>query len=153
MMRRLIPYMVVLPAALVAASCAQPVGVPAPVTLSDPWMLGVAAMKGDPAPQLPFTNRFIADLAATPNVRVVYVETDYNDHAFSNWAGDKIRVSPWLHAEDNCMNLTYTVFQSGQQQAVFGLVVARPPAGIEPESACVDRAATEFYRALVIQGL
>lgn len=152
-MRRLISYMLVLPVALMIAGCAQPVGVPAPVSLSRPWMLGIEPMKGDPAPQLPFTNRFITDLAAMPNVQVVYVGTDYNDHTFSNWAGNKVRVSPWLHAEGKCMNLTYAVFQSGQQQAVFGLVVARPPAGIEPESACVNLATTEFYHALVMQGL
>jgi hypothetical protein len=51
------------------------------------------------------------------------------------------------------MNLTYTILQSGQQQATFGQVVATMPAGVEPDSACVDRAAAQFYRTLVIQGL
>jgi hypothetical protein len=32
-------------------------------------------------------------------------------------------------------------------------VVAAMPAGVEPDSACVDRAAAQFYRTLVIQGL
>jgi hypothetical protein len=49
------------------------------------------------------------------------------------------------------MNLTYTIFQSGEKQAVLGLVVGPMPAGAEPDSACVDRAATQFYQALVSQ--
>jgi hypothetical protein len=87
-----------------------------------------------------------------PSVQVVYVG-DGNRFAFDAWPAGKVLVSPWLGAEGHCMNITYTVFQSGQQQAVFGLVVPPMPAGTEPDSACVDRAVTQFYRALVVQGL
>ncbi len=135
------------------AGCVQPSGVPGTTTLSNTWMLGIERMHDDPEPQLPFTNRFIADLAAMPRTQVVFVGTDRNSFAFNAWSGDKVLVSPWLHAEGNCMNLTYTIFQSGQQQAAFGTVVAAMPAGVEPDSACVDRAAAQFYRTLVIQGL
>src|SRR6516225_7990844 len=118
------------------AACHQPIGVPAQTTLSRVWMLGIERMLGDPEPQLPFTNRFLAGLSAMPNVQVVYVGNDRNSFSFSTWKGDKILVSPWLHGEGNCMNLTYTVFESGQQQAVFGLMVTAMPAGAEPEPAC-----------------
>ena len=138
--------------AAVCASACQPIGVPDATALRSSWMFGVERMNGDPAPQLPYTNQFIAGLAAMPSVQVVYVG-DGNRFAFDAWQGGKVLVSPWLHAEGNCMNITYTVFQSGQQQAVFGLVVPPMPAGTEPDSSCVDRAATQFYRALVVQGL
>ncbi len=108
-------------------------------------------MRGDPAPQFPYTNRFLADLAAMPKVQVVYVGDDRNSFLFNAWKGDKVLVSPWLHGEGNCMNLTYTIFQSGEKQAVLGLAVPPMPAGLEPDSACVDRAATQFYQALVVQ--
>lgn len=133
--------------------CAQPSGTLGPAALSKPWMLGIERMRGDPEPQLPFTNQFIADLAAMPNVQVVFLGSDRNNFAFHAWSGDKLRVSPWLHGEGNCMNLTYTIVQSGQQQAVFGQVVPLLPAGVEPDSACVDRAAGEFYQTLAKQGL
>ena len=138
--------------AAVCASACQPIGVPDATALRSSWMFGVERMNGDPDPRLPYTNQFIADLAAMPSVQVVYVG-DSNRFAFDAWQGGKVLVSPWLHAEGNCMNITYTVFQSGQQQAVFGLVVPPMPAGTEPDSSCVDRAATQFYRALVVQGL
>ena len=51
------------------------------------------------------------------------------------------------------MTFTYAILQTGQQQAVFGLVIPPLAAGQEPDSACVDRAATQFYQALAIQGL
>ena len=135
------------------AGCVQPSGVPGATTLSNTWMLGIERMHDDPEPQLPFTNRFIADLAAMPSVQVVFAGNDRNSFLFNAWRGDKVLVSPWLHGEGNCMNLTYTIFQSGEQQAVFGLVIVRMPAGTEPDSACVDRAAGQFYQALVTQGL
>lgn len=116
-------------------------------------MFGVETMRGDPAPQLPYTNRFIADLSAMPNVQVVYVGNERNNYLFSAWKGDKVLIAPWLRAEGNCMNLTYTVFQSGEREAVLGLVVTAMPAGTEPDSACVDRAAAQFYQALVTQRL
>ena len=135
---------------LTAAGC-QPVSMPWPATLSASWMFGIETMRGDPAPQLPYTNRFIADLAAMPKVQVVYVGDERNSFLFNAWKGGKVVVSPWLHGEGNCMNLTYTIFQSGEKQAVLGLVVPAMPAGTEPDAACVDRAATQFYQALVVQ--
>jgi hypothetical protein len=143
-------------ALLVAAGtcgCTQPIGVPGPTALRQPWMLGIEPMRADPEPQLPFTNRFIADLAAMPRVQVVFVGNDLVSFTFNAWSGGKVLVAPWLHGENNCMNLTYTIFQSGEQQAVFGQVVPPMPAGTEPDSACVDRAAAQFYRTLVMQGL
>jgi hypothetical protein len=116
-------------------------------------MFGIERMRGDPAPQLPYTNQFIAALAAMPAVKIVYVGDDTNRFAFNAWAGGKVLVSPWLRGEGNCMNITYTIFQSGQQQAVFGQVIPATLAGTEPDSACVNRAAGQFYQALVIQGL
>lgn len=131
----------------------QPGGTVATTALSKPWMLGIERMRLDPEPQLPFTNRFIADLSAMPNAQVVFLGSDRNSFLFSGWSGGKVLVSPWLHGEGNCMTLTYTIFQTGEQQAVFGLVIPPLPAGVEPDSACVDRAATQFYQALVKQGL
>ena len=135
------------------AGCAQLGGVPAPTALSKPWMLGIERMRDDPAPQLPFTNRFIADLTAMPRTQVVFLDNDRNSFLFNGWSGGKVLVSPWLHGEGNCMELTYTIFQSGEQRVVFGLVVAPMPTGSEPDSACVDRAAAQFYQTLVKQGL
>jgi hypothetical protein len=131
----------------------QPVGTPAPPALSKPWMFGIERMHADPEPQLPFTNRFIVDLSAMPNVQVVFLGSDRNSFLFNGWSGGKVGVSPWLHGEGNCMTLTYTIFQAGEQQGVFGLVIPPVPAGVEPDPACVDRAATQFYQALVRQGL
>jgi hypothetical protein len=142
-----------LPAAFGLAACVQPYGVPGTTSLRGTWMLGIERMHDDPEPQLPFTNRFLADLAGMPRTQVVFVGTDRNGSAFDAWSGDKVLVSPWLRAEGNCMNVTYTIFQSGQQQVTFGQVIPTPPAGVEPDSACVDRAAAEFYRTLVTQGL
>ncbi len=128
-------------------------GTVATTALSKPWMLGIERMRLDPEPQLPFTNRFIADLSAMPNAQVVFLGSDRNSFLFNGWSGGKVLVSPWLHGEGNCMTLTYTIFQAGEQQAVFGLVIPPMPAGAEPDSACVDRAATQFYQALVRQRL
>ena len=135
------------------AGCAEPSGVPGTTALSKSWMLGIERMRGDPAPQLPFTNRFIADLAAMPSAQVVFLGDDRNSFLFNAWSGGKVLVSPWLHGEGNCMTLTFTIFQSGEQQAVFAQVIAPMPAGVEPDSACVDRAAGQFYQTLVKQGL
>jgi hypothetical protein len=143
----------VLSAVAVATGCMQPVSVPPATAISRPWMFGIEPMRGDPLPQLPYTNRFIADLSAMPNVQVVYVGDERNSFLFNAWRGDKVLLAPWLGGGGNCMNLTYTVFQSGEKQAVLGLIVARMPAGTEPDSACVDRAATQFYQALVLQRL
>lgn len=128
-----------------------PVSMGWPTALTQTWMFGVQTMGGDPEPQLPYTNRFIADLSAMPKVHVVYVGSERNDFLFNAWKGNKLLVAPWLRGEGSCMNLTYTVFQSGEQQAVLGMVVPPMPAGTEPDSACVDRAATQFYQALVVQ--
>ena len=148
------PAMILLLAAGLAG-CVQTQfgGSPATPALSKPWMLGIERMHADPEPQLPFTNRFIADLSAMPNVQLVFLGSDRNSFLFNAWSGGKVRVSPWLHGEGNCMTFTYTIFQSGEQQTVFGLVVPPTPVGAEPDSACVDRAATQFYQALVRQGL
>ena len=114
------------------AGCVQPYGVPGSTALSGTWMFGIERMQDDPEPQLPFTNRFIADLAGMPRTQVVFVGTDRNSFAFNAWAGNKLLVAPWLHAEGNCMNVTYTIFQSGQEQAAFGQVIPTLPAGVEP---------------------
>ena len=138
--------------AAIATGC-QPIGVPGATALRQSWMFGIERMRGDPEPQLPFTNQFIATLAAMPDVQVVYVDDASNRYAFNAWPGGKLLVSPWLRGEGHCMNITYTIFQSGQQQAVFGQVIPAMIAGTEPDSACVNRAAGQFYQALVIQGL
>jgi len=130
-----------------------PEGVPAPTTLSQQWMIGIERMRDDPGPRLPYTNRMIEDLAAMPKAQVVFLGVPQNDIQFNVWQGPKLRLDPWLHGEGNCMNVSYTLFQSGQRQALFGLVIAPLPAGVEPDSACVDRAASAFYQALVVQGL
>jgi len=139
-------------AAAFATAC-QPIGVPGATALRPSWMFGIERMRGDPEPQLPFTNQFIATLAAMPGVQIVYVGDDSNKYAFNAWAAGKVLVSPWLRGEGHCMNITYTIFQSGQQQAVFGQVIPAMWAGTEPDSACVNRAAGQFYQALAIQGL
>jgi hypothetical protein len=130
-----------------------PAGVAPATALRQTWMIGVERVRDDPGLQLPYTNRMIEDLAAMPNVQVVFVGDPRNSAPFAAWTGGKLLVSPWLHGEGTCMNITYTIFDSGQRQRPFGLVVPALPAGQEPDSACVDRAATEFYRALVVQGL
>lgn len=135
------------------ATACQPYGVPGATALRKTWMFGIEQMRGDPELQLPYTNRFIADLAAMPSVQVTYLGSERNNFAFNAWTGDKVIVAPWLRGEGNCMNITYTIFASGQQQAVFGEVVRAMLAGTEPDSSCVDRAAAQFYRALVVQGL
>jgi hypothetical protein len=154
---RTINQMPTLAAILLSAAgvtgCVQPSGTFGATALSKSWMLGIERMRGDPEPQLPFTNRFIADLAAMPRVQVVFLGPDRNSFAFSAWSDGKVLVAPWLHGEGNCMNFTYTIFQSGQQQAVLGQMVPTMPAGVEPDSACVDRAAGQFYQTLVMQGL
>lgn len=78
-------------AALAAAGVAacQPVGVPSPVALNRHWMFGVETMRGDAGPQLPYTNRFIADLSAMPNVQIVYAGNERNNYLFSAWTGSR----------------------------------------------------------------
>ncbi len=133
--------------------CSQYGSGPGTSALSKSWMLGIERMRGDPGPELPFTNRFITDLSAMPKTQVVFLGSDRNGFLFNAWSGGKVLVSPWLHHDGTCMTLTYTIYLSGQQQAVFGLVIAPAPAGAEPDSACVDRAAGQFYQALAAQGL
>jgi hypothetical protein len=149
----MLALVVILLSAAGTTGCVQPSGTSGATALSKPWTLGIERMHGDPEPQLPFSNRFIADLAAMPRVQVVFLGPDRNSFAFSAWSDGKVLVEPWLHGEGNCMNFTYTIFQSGQQQGVFGQVVPTMPAGVEPDSACVDRAAGQFYQTLVMQGL
>ena len=148
--QRLLPVLLL---GLLPAACVQPVNVPPPVSVATHWTIGVVAMPGDAEPRLPFTNRFILDLSAMPGTSVTFLGTRETGSAFDVAAGDKLRVTPSLHGEGNCMEFNYTVLRDGQQQAVFGLVVPPLPAGTEPASACVDRAATAFYQALVLQGL
>jgi hypothetical protein len=149
---RAAPLLPIMLAALGMTTC-QPAGVPGATALTKSWMFGIERMRGDPEPQLPYTNQFIANLAAMPSVQVVYLGDERNRYAFNAWTGGKVLVAPWLRGEGNCMNITYTVFEAGQQQAVFGVVVPAMWAGTEPDSACVDRATGQFYRALVVQGL
>jgi hypothetical protein len=137
---------------LVTACVQQPANT-VPPSLSQKWMIGVERMQGDPLPQLPFTNRFIAGLAAMPNTQLVYLGSPENAGLFASWSGNRLDVAPMLRAERSCMTLTYTIFQSGQQQSVYGLMIPVPQAGSEPDSACVDRAAGAFYQALAVQGL
>jgi hypothetical protein len=145
-------------AAMVAGAslsgCSQPfTNTASPTALRHSWMFGVERMRGDPEPQLPYTNRMIADLAAMPNVQVIFIGNERNQSPFASWQAGKLRISPWLYGEGNCMNITYTILQNGQQQPSYGLVIPPLAAGQEPEAACVDRAATQFYQALVVQGL
>ena len=116
-------------------------------------MFGIERMRGDPEPQLPYTNQFIADLAAMPSVQIVYVGDERNSSAFNAWTGRQgvgfaVAARRGKLHEHHLHDLL-----SGQQQAVFGEVVPAMMAGTEPDSACVARAAGQFYRALVVQGL
>jgi hypothetical protein len=140
-------------AALLSACAPLPVAIPAPDTLVQTWMFGLERMRDDPLLLAPYTNRFLAGLAAQPKVRVVFVGGELNQFLFTALPAPKLRVMSWLRGQGSCMEITYTITQAGQQMATFGLVVPPLPAGPEPDSACVDRAATEFYRALVLQGL
>jgi hypothetical protein len=138
---------------LLPAACVQPVDVPPPASVVRHWTIGVAPIVGDAEPRLPFTNRFIVDLSAMPNVSVGSLAARQDSSAFEVAHDRKLSVAARLHADGHCMDFSYTVMQEGQQQAVFSLVVPLLPAGTEPSSACVDRAATAFYQALVLQGL
>lgn len=122
-------------------------------SLSQQWMIGIEPMVNDPLPMLPWTNRFLADLAAMPNTQVVYVGTAENAFLFQAWRGNRLRVMTSLRTQQSCMAITYRVVEFGQIEATFGLLVPPLAAGTEPNSACVDRAASDFYAALVVQGL
>ena len=124
-----------------------------PTTLSQTWMIGIERMRNDPLLLAPFTNRFLADLAAMPMVQVVFVGADRNDQMFSAYSGSKLRVYPALRTGNGCMELSYSVFQAGQLVVTYGLVVPPLPAGPEPNSACVDRAAASFYQSMASEGL
>jgi hypothetical protein len=139
--------------AAASMTACQPTGVPGSTTLQKSWMFGIERMHDDPEPQLPYTNQFIAVLAAMPSVQIVFVGDERNNYAFNAWTGGKVLVSPRLRGEGNCMNISYTIFAFGVQQAVFGQVIPAMPAGTEPDSACVYRATAQFYRALVARGL
>jgi hypothetical protein len=132
---------------------APPPPAPSPGTLSQVWMIGIERMQGDSLLMLPFTNRFLAVLAGMPKTQVVFVASARNDPLFSAYPGNKLRVYPWLRGEGNCMEFTYSIFATGLQEARYSLIVPALAAGYEPDSACVDRAATGFYQALAIQGL
>jgi hypothetical protein len=138
-----------------ACQCAGPpvAGWSGPTQLSQRWMIGIERVRGDVLPVLPYTNRFLADLAAMPNTLVVYLGPERNGFLFAADPVRKLRVAPILHGEGNCMTFTYTVYREGQQQATYGLAVPALAAGVESDPACVDRAASEFYWSLVRQGL
>ena len=124
-----------------------------PTTLSDSWMVGLERMRDDALLMMPYTNRLLAALAAMPKLQVVYAGPPRNDPLFAAYSGNKLRLHPWLHGEGNCMEFTYTIFRAGQQDATHSLVVPALAAGDEPDSACVDRAASALYKALVHLGL
>jgi hypothetical protein len=124
-----------------------------PPTLSQQWMIGVEAMDNDPVQMQPFTNRFMAALAGMPKTQLVWLGSDVNAHRFSAYPADKLLVRSSLRANGSCMQITYTVMRGGQNVGSYGLVIAPPLAGVEPTDACVDRAASEFYRELAQQGL
>jgi hypothetical protein len=139
-----------------ACQCAGPPPVvvsSGPTSLAQRWMIGIERVQGDVLPVLPYTNRFLADLAAMPNALVVYLGTERNGFLFAADTVRRLRVAPILHGEGNCMTFTYTVYREGQQQATFGLAVPALMAGTESDPACVDRAASEFYWSLARQGL
>ena len=135
---------------LVACGCT---GGTAPAALQLHWLIGIERMQDDPLLMLPNTNRFLNDLAAMPSTQVVFLGSAENAGLFAANATSKLRVWTWLHGERSCLQVTYTVSVAGQQEATYGLVIPPLAAGPEPDSACVDRAATEFYQALVRQGL
>jgi hypothetical protein len=132
----------------------MPVASTQPVlSLSQHWMFGIERMRDDSVIMLPSTNRFLKVLAGMPNVQVVYLGADRNDQLFSSYTGNRLRVYSWLRAENSCMHITYTIYQTGQQEGTFGLVIPALPAGTETNPACVDRAASGLYQALALQGL
>lgn len=124
-----------------------------PTTLAQPWMIGIERMRNDPVLLAPFTNRLLAELAAMPQVQVVFVGAERNDQMFAAYTGNKLRVYSALRTENGCMEFSYSVFRSGQQVVTYGLVVPALPAGPEPNSACVDRAAAYFYQSMASEGL
>lgn len=130
-----------------------PVATAPAAALAQEWMFGVERMRDDAQLLAPFSNRFLADLAAQPKVRVISLAGQTNAFLFNTLTVPKLRVMTWLRGEGHCMEITYTISVTGQQAATFGLIVPPLAVGPEPDSACVDRAATEFYRALVLQGL
>jgi hypothetical protein len=140
-------------AAGVAGSCTPVYYTTAPTTLSQTWMIGIERMRNDPLLLAPNTNRFLAVLAAMPQVQVVFVGADRNDQMFSAYTGNKLRVYPALRTDNACMEFSTSVFRAGQQVVTYGLVVPPLPAGPEPDSACVDRAAASFYQSMVSEGL
>src|SRR3954452_11310224 len=81
------------------SGCMPPVGVAPPTALRQTWMIGIQRVRDDPGLQLPYTNRMIEDLAAMPNVQVVFVGDSRNAAPFASWRGGKLLVSPWLHGE------------------------------------------------------
>ena len=110
-----------------------PVATSQPATLSQKWMIGVERMRDNSLLMAPFTNRFLAVLAGMPGTQLVYVGAPRNDPLFSAYTGNKLAVHSWLRGEGNCMEFTYVVFASGQQQATYSLVIPALPAGPEPD--------------------
>ncbi len=143
-------------AALTLVACAYPPGVASgvggPMYLRHTLLIGIEPMVGDPLPGLPFTNRLLNGLAAMPSTRVVFLGSPRNAWPFGADPVWRLRLSPWLHGEGNCMTAQYTTYAAGQQQGVYGIITPRLAAGTETDLECVDRFATDFYRALVLQG-
>lgn len=133
------------------AVCAAAADVP--TQLSQRWLLGVGTMAGDPKLLRPYTNRFMADLGAMPGVKIVDISPAWNAHYFRTSEDDRIEVVPVLHAEGNCMEITYTVYRHGVEHGRSGLVVTPLYAGPESDGACIDRAATQLYLAMARAGL
>jgi hypothetical protein len=147
---------ILLPAAIMLGGCTcaywgtQP-GAACPAALPTTWMIGVELVRDDVPPTAPFTNRLLADFAAMPHTQVLYLGSAQNEFLFSAYAGNKLRLGAWLHGDGACMTAIYTIYQAGVQMDRLGLRVPRLAAGTEPDSACVDRFATGFYQALVLQ--
>ena len=133
--------------------CAPCAVAKAPTQLSRHWLLGMGVMTGDAALLRPYTNRFMADLGAMPGVRIIDITPPWNAHLFRSSEDDHIEVVPVLHAEGNCMEITYTVYRHGTEQGRYSVVVTPLYSGPETDGACVDRAATQLYLAMARNGL
>jgi len=115
-------------------------------------MVGIERVQGDAQPGLPFTNRLLADLAAMPNLQVVYLGTDRNAWPFATDRAWTIRLAAWLHGGGCCMTANYAVHVAGQIEGNYALITPRLVAGTESDLGCIDRFATDFFLALARQG-
>ncbi len=146
-------FLAALPLLFALAGCAAyPPGAGAPLYLSHTVLIGIEPIVGDPMPGLPFTNRLLNGLAAMPDMQVVFLGSPRNAWPFGADPAWRIRLSPWLHGEGYCMTAQYTTYAAGQQQGIYGIITPPLSAGTETDLECVDRFATDFYRALGRQG-